>query len=163
MRKELMPPEFDENKVRKLSALAERLDGCRDDFDNCEEFRREFNYLAGADLQKEDFHFSGWTDAETFVRRVLTPRPQKISDISYDEMLEIITRICHFEGTEHEIDYWIDFLAIQLSNPHLSDLIYYPQQYFGDATAKSDMSPKEILDAAITNKPRVIIAPPSKI
>ncbi len=161
LRKELSPPEFDENRVAQLAQLAERLDGCDSRLEDCAALRSQFNSLANSNLQAEDFHFSGATDADTFVRRVLTPRPQKLDDISYDEMLELMTRVCNADGTEYEIDYWLAFLEIQLGNHKLSDLVFHPKHYFGDDVDRNEMTPKEILDEAITNKPKSILLFPS--
>lgn len=163
LRKELLPPEFDENKVAQLAQLAESLDGCDSRLENCAALRLEFNSLANSNLQAEDFHFSGATDADTFVRRVLASRPQKLDNITYDEMLELMTRVCNADGTEYEIDYWLAFLEIQLGNHKLSDLIFYPNNYFGDDVDRDEMTPKEILDEAITNKPKAILLPKSSV
>jgi hypothetical protein len=161
LRKELLPPEFEENKVTQLAKLAERLDGCDSRFEDCAALCSQFNSLADLDLQIEDFHFSGATDADTFVRRVLTPRPQKLDDISYDEMLELMTRVCNADGTEYELSYWVEFLEVQLGNHKLSNLIYYPKEYFGGDVNRDEMTPREILDEAITNKPKAILLPSS--
>ena len=125
-------------------------------FEDCEALRAEFNLLADSNLQKEDYHFSGGTDAETFVRKILTPRPQKLADVNYDEMLELITRICNAQGTEYEINYWLIFLEVQLENNKLSDLIYFPKRYFNDGIDHDEMTPKEILDEALKNKRKII-------
>lgn len=155
LRKELRPPEFDKNELAKLADLAERLDGCHSEFEDCAALRAEFNLLAGSNLQAGDFHFSGGTDAETFVRGVLTPKPEKMTDVSYDEMLELLTRICNADGSEYELNYWLKFLAVQLENNKLSDLIYHPDHYFGDGVKRAEMTPKEMLDEALANKPKI--------
>lgn len=161
LRKELLPPELDENKVAQLAKVAERLDGCNSQLEDCTALLSQFNAAAGSTLQIEDFHFSGATGADTFVRRVLTPKPQKVNGISYDEMLELVARIYHADGTEYELGYWLEFLEVQLDNHKLSDLIYHPERYFEDDVERGEMTPKEIVDEAITNKPQAIMLPPS--
>ena len=156
LRKELLPPEFDEDKVSKLADLAERLDGCNSLLEDCEGLRSEFNLLANSNLKTNEFHFSGGTNAKTFVKNILTLRPQKLADVTYEEMLELITRIYDANGTEYEIDYWLNFLEVQLENNKLSDLIYYPDHYFNDGVDRNEMTPKEILDEALTNKRKII-------
>ena len=116
LRKELLPAEFDANKVAQLADLAERLDGCDSRFEDCAALRSHFNSLANSNLKTEDFHFSGATDSKTFVRGVLTSRPQKLDDITYAEMLELMTRIYNADGTEYEIEFWLKFLEVQLGN-----------------------------------------------
>jgi hypothetical protein len=155
LRKELVPPKFDESKVKKLANLAEKLDGCNSLLENCESLRSEFNLLANSDLQIEDFHFSGGIDANTFVKKILAPKPQKIENISYDEMLELITRICNADGTEYEIEYWLEFLEVQIENNRLSDLIYHPNHYFDDNLDRTEMTEKEILDEALKTKNKI--------
>ncbi|HVE57512.1 MAG TPA: hypothetical protein VNB22_11835 [Pyrinomonadaceae bacterium] len=161
LREELCPPKLEEEKVRTLKDLAERLDGCDSRLEDCTALRTAFNSLAKTNLQTVDFHFSGAIDSDTFVRRVLTPRPRKVEDVSYEELLELMTRICNAVGSDYELDYWLQFLEVQLDNHKLSDLIYYPNEYFGDGTDRDEMTPKEILDTAIQHKPSIILLPPS--
>lgn len=162
LRKELQPPLLDENKVAHLTELAQRLNGCDSDLEDCASLRSQFNSLAGTNLQISDFYYSGGTDTDTFVRRALTSKPQKLNDITYEELLELMTRIYNADGTEYELDYWLEFLEVQLGNHKLSDLIYHPKHYFGDDVDRDEMTPKEILDVAITNKPKAILLPPSR-
>jgi hypothetical protein len=159
LREELCPPKLEEEKVRTLTDLAERLDGCDSSLEDCAALRAAFNSLAGTSLQTEEFRFSGAIDSDLFVRRILTPGPRKIEDASYEELLELMTRICSAAGSGYELDYWLRFLLVQLDDHKLSDLIYYPNEYFGDGIDRNEMTPKEILDAAIKHKPSIIPLP----
>src|SRR5436190_24101001 len=46
-------------------------------------------------------------DPETFARDLLLNRVPVPKDLSYDEMLELVRRICNVEGSEFQIGYWL--------------------------------------------------------
>jgi hypothetical protein len=106
--------------------------------------------LAGKDLSKSDVRGAfGSVDPETFARDVLLARRPLPTDLSYDEMLELIRRICKVEGSEFQIGYWLSCLEANTRDGRISDLIYWPGEYFGDGDDSRELSPKEILDAAL--------------
>jgi len=57
----------------------------------------------------------GGTEHDTWVRNVLcTPFAERQLDLSQDEMLEIITRLCTAKGEEPEQFFWIQLLKTNL-------------------------------------------------
>ena len=167
LRPELMPPHFDEALVRRLCELAEELDDCSPQIQDCDGLRAEFNQLAGTSMMPTDFAFSGATDAETFVRGVLSTREhRRVPDISRAEFIELIRRVCEAEGTEHEIDYWLNLLRVNLPDERVSDLIFWPDQYFEgdpDAPEDLDLTPEQILDVAQSRGPAGVKPLPAKL
>ena len=60
---------------------------------------------------------------ETWVRNVLCmPLAEKRLDLTNDEMIEIISRLCTAAGEVHEHFFWIKLLETNL-DPRISDLI----------------------------------------
>jgi hypothetical protein len=149
LRPELMPPVLDEARVARLARLAAEIDGVHPG--QWEELLDEFNRAAGTAFAFEDFQgIYGAMDHETFVRQVLSePAARKVPDITYDELLELLTRVCRAAGVEHEVYFWLRLLEANLPDPRLSDLIYWPGQYFGDGNNARELSPREILDIAL--------------
>ncbi|OAI49531.1 hypothetical protein AYO44_18430 [Planctomycetaceae bacterium SCGC AG-212-F19] len=88
-------------------------------------------------------------DPEAFARDLLLNRVPVPRDLSYEEMLELVRRICSVEGSEFQIGYWLTCLKANTGHDNISDLIYWPAEYFGDGDRSREMSPKEILDAAL--------------
>ncbi len=151
LRPELQFPSLDESKVQRLAALADRIDGSSPD--ECEDELEQFNHLASTSREWAEFQgVYGGMDHDTWVRNVLCmPFADKQLELSHDEMLEIITRLCTAAGEEHERFFWIRLLETNL-DPRISDLIYWPGEYFGDGNNSREMSPLEILEIAMKAK-----------
>jgi len=153
----LKPPPLDTVLVCQLARLADELNGCNPQLRDCAGLLARFNAQAQTSLRREDFHFSGAIDSETFVRQVLTPSPRKIDDITYDELLELVTRIVNADGDEHELRYWLELVEANVPDYRVAELIYWPDQYFGAAPLPEDLTPRAILDIALAAQPSSII------
>ncbi len=64
--------------------------------------------------------------------------------LTKEELIELVRKIMYAEGTEEEIDKWMDVVEANVPHPEVSDLIFYP---------KKEMSPKEIVEEALSYKP----------
>lgn len=152
LRSQLMPPQLDEARIALLAKLASAIDGAQPG--TWEDALDEFNCIAGTSLEWLEFQgVYGGMAHETWVRQVLSePYAVKIPDIAYDELLEIFTRVCTSGHKEHETYFWIKLLEANLADPRISDLLYWPGEYFGDDDNMREMTPKEKLDAALKNQ-----------
>jgi len=150
LRPELLFPQLDESKVNRLADRAASLDGARPG--EWEEELAEFNELAGTSLEFPEFQgISGGMEHDTWVRNLLCmPYAGKQLNLTHDEMLEMIGRLCRAEGQEHERFFWIKLLETNL-DPRISDLIFWPGEYFGDGDNSRDLSPQEILSVALAS------------
>ncbi len=63
-------------------------------------------------------------------------------------MLEMLELICQAKGTEFQVEYWVECLRINTGDDRLSDLIFWPDEYFGKPVPQ-DLSAEEILDVAL--------------
>jgi hypothetical protein len=63
------------------------------------------------------------------------------------EMIELIERLMRGEGDDDEAGAWIEALERSIPNPHVSDLIFYPQK------AEETLTAEQILDKAFTYRP----------
>jgi hypothetical protein len=161
LRNALNPPHLDPDFVTALADIASQLDGCDPVIQDCASLVERFNASAGTSLELGDFHFSGAVDAETFVRTHLTPSPRKVADITYEELLELVTRVFTADGEDYELDYWLAVIEANVPDPNVVNLIYWPEQYFGPDTEVPDLTPRKILEIALSAKPRrVLITPP---
>jgi hypothetical protein len=148
LRYELMPPALDEAKVRHLAGLAARIDGARPG--QWEDELDEFNREAGTALNFVDFQgIYGGQDHDTWVRKVLAePDCKRLPDITRAELLELIRRAAECHGEEHEVDFWLKMLAINIPDPRIADLIFWPGEYLGDGDNLRQLTPEQILDIA---------------
>jgi hypothetical protein len=148
LRPELMPPVLDEKRVAHLAQLADGIDGALPG--QWEEELAEFNAEAGTDLGFLDFQgIYGGQNHETWVRKVLAaPSLRRLPDISRAELVELARRVMEGDGREHEIDFWLEMLALTIPDPQVSDLIYWPGEYFGDGNNARDLTPEQVIDIA---------------
>jgi hypothetical protein len=146
LRPELMPPVLDEAKVARLAELADQLDGARPGV--WEEKLAEFNQLAGTSLAFGDFQgIYGGQSHSTWVRKLLgNPFQRPIADIRNDELVELARRVMECTGAEHEIDFWLKMLEVNLPDPKVSDLIFWPGEYFGDGNNSRELTPEQVVD-----------------
>jgi len=144
-----MPPELDEAIVARLADLAATIDGARPG--EWEEELDLFNREAGTRLEFLDFQgISGGMDHSTWVRGVLSqPFQKKIDDITREELLELIRRFSTPGYEEHELIFWLKLLEANVPDPRISDLIFWPGEYFGDGDNSRELSPEEILEIAL--------------
>ena len=152
MRRELMPPVLDDATVARLARLADQV---VDLIEGKGEFRpamMRFNVEAGTDWTAADF-VEGVASVGTreFAKRALTRRPGRVADVTYEELLEVVRRVMEGEGSESEIQFWIDLLQANLPVRSVSNLIYWPWGCPEPAGARKATA-REVLDAALAGR-----------
>ncbi|MFI8707609.1 hypothetical protein ACIGHG_11100 [Bacillus sp. NPDC077411] len=60
-----------------------------------------------------------------------------------EELIELVTKICNFEGTQDEISEYIDILKENVPHPTPGDIIFWNFK---------QLSPEEIVDEALNYK-----------
>jgi hypothetical protein len=151
LRSELMPPALDESKVARLAKLAAELDGAVYSSPQAwEDDLAKFNRLAGTDLPIEEFQgIYGGEDHDSWIRKVLAgPYVKQLPDISRAELVELARRVMQDDGEEHETHFWLCMLEENLPDPRVSDLIYWPGEYFGDGDNSRVLTPEQVVDIA---------------
>ena len=63
-------------------------------------------------------------------------------------MLEMVQLVCQAEGTEFQVEYWVECLRVNTGDERISDLIFWPDEYFGKSTSK-ELSAEEILEVSL--------------
>lgn len=66
----------------------------------------------------------------------------KQEKLTRDELIELVRKIMNCEGTEEEIDEMIVVLEANVSDPEVTDYIYYDEK-----------TPDEVVDKALAYKP----------
>jgi hypothetical protein len=64
--------------------------------------------------------------------------------LTKEHAVELLEKIINCEGSEAEIDEWIDLLSNSVPHPNISDLIFYPDR---------ERTPAEIIDLALAYQP----------
>lgn len=66
-------------------------------------------------------------DHETWVRKVLYgPYIKPVADVTTDELVEMMRRVMECECAEHEVDFWLFMLEVNVPNERLVDLVFHP-------------------------------------
>ena len=64
---------------------------------------------------------------------------------SKNDFIELVRKIIECEGTEEEIDNWLQEVKSSVNHPAVSDLIFYPEN--------DDITPEEIVEVALSYQP----------
>lgn len=65
-------------------------------------------------------------------------------------------RVMECDGAEHEIDFWLSMLAINIPNERVSDLIFWPNEYFNDINYSQRLSPEQVIEIALNDRDAVL-------
>ena len=152
LRPALMPPVLDESTVARLTSLAEEIDCGRPE--QTREQVAAFNQEARTELQFIDFQgIYGGQDHDTWVRKVLAaPYAQRVMDVTKCELIELARRVMECDGTEYDIDFWLSMLEINIPNERISDLIFWPDEYFNDVNYSKTLTPEQVIEMALNDR-----------
>lgn len=107
---------------------------------------QQLGRAAGRVISRQQvFGAFGSISPETFARKVLVNWNALPVGATEAEMLELI---CQAKGSEFQVEYWVQCLRANTGDERISDLIFWPDEYFGRAIEK-EMSAKEILAVAL--------------
>ena len=90
----------------------------------------------------------GSINPTTFARKCLVNWNALPSDATEDEMLEMLQLICEAKGSEFQVEYWVQCLRVNTGDDRISDLIFWPDEYFGRPIVK-EPSASEMLAIAL--------------
>lgn len=152
LRPEFQPPKLDEALVARLAELAGKIDGAQpgewnDDLD-------EFHRLSGTDIPFEHFQgIYGGEEHEDWVRRVLLSQgTSTIPDLTRADLIAVFEKISSGQCSGAELDFALAQLQHNLGDPQISDLIFWPGEYFGDGDNTRELTPEEMAEAALARK-----------
>jgi hypothetical protein len=61
-----------------------------------------------------------------------------------EQLIQLVTKIINVEGSEEQIDEWVQLVEDNVPHPAVTDLIYYSQE---------QLTPEQIVDKALAYKP----------
>jgi len=146
LRAGLMPPVLDEWLVARLTKIAGEID-CGDP----EKTRVQlavFNKEAMTEFEFIDFQgIYGGQSHDVWVRKILAkPYERRLGDVTKQELVELARRVMEGEGPDHVIDFWLSMLEINIPNNRVSDLIFWPGEYFKDVNYSEELSPEQVIE-----------------
>src|SRR5205085_7579128 len=105
-------------------------------------FSNDGTLMCGADATRSDpYDFRTYGKAmskESFVLDALNPEPSFAKDVVYSEALAVLDAIATATIPASEIAYYLGWLEAQFPGSNMRDLIYWPDEWFGDASLFRD-------------------------
>lgn len=106
--------------------------------------------------------FRGAIDVDEFVSLALIPRPTFVEDLTYDELRAVFESVTNATfGSEAAHSYFLEWLEVQLPDAEVSELLYWPDQWFRVPEALHfDFSADQLIRAAMDRSGRVLESAP---
>ncbi|OME96768.1 MULTISPECIES: bacteriocin immunity protein [Paenibacillus] len=67
-----------------------------------------------------------------------------MSELTRAQIVDLVTRLYNGDGSEEEVEEWIELLQRNVPHPDISNLIFWPEK---------DLTPEEIVKEAFHYKP----------
>ena len=88
---------------------------------------------------------------ETFVLDALNPEPSFDEKVTYSEAMAVLDALSKAAIPESEIHYYLGWLEEQFPDSNMNDLIFWPDQWFGDASLFRDENGAFKPESSLTN------------
>jgi hypothetical protein len=153
MRPELLDPVRDQAKLLKLLPLAEKVFHLHETGQGYAAELKAISRLANRIVGEYDVDAAfGCGSPETFARTLLIDWHTLPNNLSEPEMLELLEAVCTAQGSQVCNDYWVKCLEVNTGDDQLVNLIFWPNEYFGNDFDGRELSPSEILEIALRKK-----------
>ena len=150
MRAELENPFTDIRELQAVTMLAHEAYRLWEAGQDCGLVLNQLRTITGKPISKFSIDAAfGSVSPDTFARQMLLDQIALPRDLTRDEMLELIERECAAKGDEFQLGYWIKCLEVNTGDDGISDLIFWPGEYFADGNNSRELSAVEILDTAL--------------
>jgi hypothetical protein len=142
-------PKLDEDLVQRLAKIAARLDGGDElaDASLLDEFKR----LAGMDVPFSEFQgIYGSEEHIEYVRRVLTDRATDASpDLDRAGLVAMFAKVLADPCDDAHLQYVFTTIKKTYGDTQISDLVFWPGEYFGDGNNQRELTPELMADAVL--------------
>src|SRR5262249_4353189 len=95
---------------------------------------------------------------DTFVRDALNPDPSFDKDVVYSEAFAVLEAVATGAVSEAEISYYLGWLEAQFPNSNMSDLIYWPDEWFDDSSLFRDANGAFKPESELSNDQMLVYA-----
>jgi len=142
-------PKLDEDLVQCLAKMAERLDGGNEVTDA--PLLDEFNRLACTEISFSELQgIYGEEDHIDYVRRVLTDLATEVSpNLSREELIQMFEKVIADPCDDAYLQYVFTTIRKTLGDTQISDLVFWPGEYFGDSNNQRELTTELMADAVL--------------
>lgn len=160
----LRPPTPTPEEFREFMELSRQIEYAIEDRADFSDLLARWTARAGGAYQPSDFHYHGAIDRDTFVGEMLLGEPALVPDLSYDELREVLRSVAEGELSEAVSSYFVWWLEANLPGANVSDLLYWPNEWFGDeAMLHAELSHDQILAYALAKSGRSVPGAPEGV
>ena len=147
MLRDILKPNATPKRIEIVLSKIREIEGKINTGQDVNALIKDFNKFTGKQYDIDYFQ-TYWKaeNIEDFARDAAQPSPKKISDITKDELVEIVQRVINADENTH---YYLALLAKNLPHPQISDLIFWPE----NEGLHDNSTAEEIVDKALQYKP----------
>ncbi len=149
----------DDREVREFRDLCDEIENRVLAKEDVSELLGRWNARANRVFAPVEFTtYSGAVDTSEFVKEALVPQPHLVPDLTYAELRAVFESVMSatLDG-EAEHSYFLSWLEAQFPGSTVSNLIYWPDQWFGVREAlQFEFSPDQLLRAVMEHSGRVL-------
>jgi len=158
MRAVLIDPVVDQDRLAALLPLTEELFGRHEAGRDTTDVLRSIARLTTRIVSRADFlwAFGAGSDRD-FAWQLLVDWHAISSDLTPTEMLEAMEVVCTQGDDVVRTDYLLKCLEINTGDARISDLIYWPDEYFGEPAPTDELSPRAMLEIALKNGAKPVV------
>jgi len=167
-------PILSDDLVRQMLELCQQIERALESPSQATSLLRRWNQHATRNYELSEFrHFWKAISEETFVREALTPRPMFDVDLHYAEALAVLECVCEASLPETQLAYYLDWLEAQFPQSNVSDLIYWPDEWFQDPALfrepsgafkpEAELSRDQLLAYAMARSARTLPGAPANV
>ena len=138
--------------LNDMLALCDSIESALESGDDASTLLEKWHSHARRKCQPREF-MTYWKSIskETFVRGALNPPPSLDPDATYSEVSSVLDVVMNATCSESECNYYLSWLEEQFPDSNMNDLIYWPDEWFGDASLFKDASGAFKTDAELSN------------
>jgi hypothetical protein len=142
-------PKLDEDLVQRLAKIAARLDGGDELADAS--LLAEFNELAGMDIPFSEFQgIYGAEEHIDYVRRVLTDgATEAFPGLDREGLTTMFAKVLADPCDDAYLQYVFSTIKKTFGDTQISDLVFWPGEYFGDGNNHRELTPELMADAVL--------------
>ncbi|MDP3503809.1 MAG: hypothetical protein Q8S33_25960 [Myxococcales bacterium] len=120
------------HEVRAFCELCDELENAVLSKGNVELLLARWNQRANRVFAPHEFaQYSGAMGTRDFVLMALTPKPQHVADLTWAEAVAVFDVVATDTLEAWELDFFKDWLELQFPDANVSDLLFWPDSWFG--------------------------------
>ena len=159
----LRPPTPSVEELREYTALCNQIEDAP--ASDVEPLLARWNARAGRSYTRAEFKtYYGAVDTETFVGEMLLGAPALVPDLTYAELSAVLRSELDHELSGAVGSYYLEWLDVNLPGANISDLLYWPNQWFNDeAMLQVELTPDQFLAYAMARAGRHFADAPADV